>query len=87
MGNSDIHYTKLQEGRGGRFPSDRIPFLKGNERVANEDRHVFVLYKHGEISLAMACFRIANNNYLDNVTREQFLNEYKICGYEGQRDE
>jgi len=62
------------------FPPDRIAFLP-NSQAATRDKAVFSEYRNGVITIALACSRIAENNGLPWVSREQFLNEYNITGW------
>ena len=71
-----------QKIRATLFPRDRIAFVKGNFHKASEDAMTFWQYKIGKIPLIIARIRIADNNYLPEVTEEQFMNEYRLCGYE-----
>lgn len=70
----------IQAKRSLRFPEDRIAFRPG-QTVAAADREVFQAYADRQITLKQAIFRMRNNNSLEEVTEEQFLNEFKICGY------
>lgn len=63
-----------------KYPIDRVAFVH-SESTAADDKETFRLYKQGQISLALACLRMAENNGLPFVTREQFLNEYEIIGW------
>lgn len=76
---SRANYTQMR--RFLKFPEDRIPFVKGSEAIATKDQSIFQMYHDKQITLEMACKEIAENNYLDEVTPEQFLNEYRIIGY------
>jgi hypothetical protein len=38
-------------------------------------------YKRGYITLKMLCVRLAKNNYLEEVTEEQALNELRGLGW------
>lgn len=67
--------------RSEKFPEDRIPFVRDNDMIAAMDQAIFQRYHDRQISLEMACKEIAKNNYLDMVTPEQFLNEYRIIGF------
>lgn len=66
--------------RVAKFPDDRIAFLSSST-CANQDMKIFRAYRHNQISLAMACRFMAENNNLPWVSREQFLNEMVICGW------
>ena len=70
----------IQAKRSLRFPEDRIAFRPG-QTVASADREVFQAYADRRMSLKQAIFHIRMNNSLEEVTEEQFLNEFKICGY------
>lgn len=70
-----------QKLRAAKFPKDRIAFVRGVEGIAYKDAAVFQRYKSGVTPLIIARLEIAKNNYLWDVTEEQFLNEYRICGY------
>lgn len=63
-----------------RFPPDRIAFLP-NSQAATKDKVVFSEYRNGVITIALACSRIAENNGLPWVSREQFLTEYNMTGW------
>lgn len=69
-----------QKARQNRFPHDRIAFYS-SEGTAARDACIFQKYKERSISLGMAISSIASNNYLQNITEEQFMNELKLCGY------
>ncbi len=71
-----------QAERQKRYPKDRIAFIHS---AAPYDAYTFQRYKEGRISLATARAEIARNNYLAEVTEEQFLNEFKQCGYAERR--
>lgn len=79
--HSPKYYADMQKKRVNRYPANRIPFL-GIESAADADKATFKAYRYGYISLTSACERIARSNYLPAVTEEQFLNEYRICGYQ-----
>lgn len=66
--------------RIAKFPPDRIAFLPTNTAAVG-DKAVFAAYKQHKISIAMACRTVAENNNLPWVSREQFLNEFDICGW------
>lgn len=70
-----------QKLRAAKFPKDRIAFMRGVESIATKDAAVFQRYKSGVTPLFLARLEIAKNNYLWDVTEEQFLNEFKLCGY------
>lgn len=72
--------VKNTEDRIKKFPPDRIPFLP-TAASAESDKEVFRKYKQGQISIALACRAIAENNGLPWVGREQFLNEYNLIGW------
>lgn len=76
----DVHYSRVQWDRQKKFPKDRICFRHGEE-VANFDKSIFREYMEGRISVEHACEQIAENNYLFEVTEEQFFNELLICGW------
>lgn len=80
MGGKRKGVAQLQLERSDFFPIDRIPFLS-SESVADLDRHTFRSYLRNEISLKRACEEIASHNYLEDVTPDQFLNEFAICGW------
>lgn len=80
MGGKRKGVAQLQAERSDLFPIDRIPFLS-SETAANMDRKIFRSYLRNEISIKRACEEVANNNYLEDVTPEQFLNEFAICGW------
>ncbi len=71
---------EAQKARQERFPHDRIAFYT-SESIAARDACIFQKYKERSISLGMAMSSIASNNYLQNITEEQFMNEFKLCGY------
>ena len=81
MNRSNIATYEMQEIREQSFPKDRIAFYNSQTAVS-EDIATFKYYADGEITLQMACERIQKHNYLTRVTKEQFLNEYRICGYD-----
>lgn len=81
MGNRDIRNLRSQKKRHERFPSDRIAFLD-TETAAILDKAVFERYHRKEISIENACKSIAWNNYLPEVTAEQFLKAYKALGFD-----
>lgn len=81
MGNHDDHIRRVQAERAALFPKDRIAF-RHHPDSAMEDARIFLDYQKGRISLMLACLRIKHSNYLPEVTEEQFLNEYRICGYD-----
>lgn len=69
-----------QEARQAKFPPNRIAFYQ-SESVAAMDAAIFQRYKEKRITLTVARYSIASNNFLSEVTEEQFLNEFEICGY------
>ena len=79
MGGRSRGLAQIQEERQDMFPPDRIAFMSN---TADEDRQTFMAYKKRKISLIEACAQIAFHNHLDDVTPEQFLNEYHICGWD-----
>ena len=66
--------------RLAKYPKDRIAFMSSTT-CANRDMKIFKAYRTNQISLAMACRFMAENNNLSWVSREQFLNEMSICGW------
>lgn len=80
MGGKRKGVAQLQLERSDFFPIDRIPFLS-SESIADLDRRTFRSYLRNEISLKRACEEIASHNYLEDVTPDQFLNEFAICGW------
>lgn len=70
-----------QAERQRHYPKDRIAFIHS---AAPYDAYTFQRYKEKRISLTTARAEIARNNYLAEVTEEQFLNEFKLCGYAGK---
>ena len=76
-----VNYKQVQSERFTKFPDDRIAFLP-SESIAQKDASVFEMYSQGQISIGAAIEMIRKNNQLPVVTREQFLNEYRICGYD-----
>lgn len=81
MNRSNIAAYEMQKIREQLFPKDRIAFYNSQTAV-REDIATFKYYAEGAITLQMACERIRKHNYLTRVTTEQFLNEYRICGYD-----
>lgn len=79
-----IYEQAEQELRQKKFPPDRIAFL-GTDVAATNDKMTFRLFHSGEITLREACMRIAEANFLQEVTEEQFLNEAKLLGYARRR--
>ena len=69
-----------QAARQEKFPKNRIAFYP-SENVASLDASIFQRYKEKRITLTVARNCIASNNFLEEVTEEQFMNEYRICGY------
>ena len=80
MGGKRKGVAQLQAERSDLFPPDRIAFLN-SDAVCDLDRKTFRAYLHNEISLKRACEEIAEHNYLEDVTPEQFLNEFALCGW------
>ena len=80
MGGKRKGVAQLQLERSDIFPIDRIPFLS-SESIADLARRTFRSYLRNEISLKRACEEIASHNYLEDVTPDQFLNEFAICGW------
>lgn len=76
-----IYEQMKQAKRAGKYPPDRICFL-GTETAADSDKATFKAYQCGQIGLQTACKRIADANYLHEVTAEQFLNECRLLGYQ-----
>lgn len=74
------HMRKNDPERIAKFPNDRIAFMSSTT-CANRDMKIFKAYRTNQISLAMACRFMAENNNLSWVSREQFLNEMSICGW------
>lgn len=72
----DIWFEQAE--RQKRYPKDRIAFIHS---AAQDDAYTFQRYKEKRITLDIARAEIARNNYLESVTEEQFLNEFKLCGY------
>ena len=81
---------KVQADRQMKFPEDRIALLKGSETAADADKIVLNdWFKHGRWRKGNAYYAakkkamdaIAKNNYLDEVTEEQFDNLCRMCGY------
>lgn len=68
-----------QKVRQEKFPKDRIAFMH-SEFTAKQDAKTFQRYKEGRLTLLQAISEMEQNNYLD-ITVEQFMNEYEICGY------
>ena len=68
------------EERIAKFPKDRIAFMSSTT-CANRDMKIFKAYRTNQISLAMACRFMAENNNLSWVSREQFLTEYNVTGW------
>lgn len=75
------HMRQKQKARQKKFPLDRICFMHG-ELYANEDVRIIKQYRLKEITMDQACRAIAQNNYLTNVTRDQFKNMLHILGYD-----
>ena len=63
------------------FPCDRVPFLKGSDHAARLDKIVLTAWYKGKMSSEDAREAIAKNNYLDEVTKEQFDTLCRMCGY------
>lgn len=82
MGRRDDGMRFAQADRAQRWPKDRIAFLRHNADAARMDVQTFRDYQQGYITLEKAMAQIQMNNYLPEVTREQFLNEYRICGWD-----
>lgn len=71
---------KAQAERQKNFPKDRICFYSSHS-AAVEDQYNMRAYIKGEMSLEMLCIRLAYNNYLEFVSKQQALNELKITGW------
>ena len=80
------HQANRQRG----LPEDRIAFLGNNDTAAEADKAVFTdWYKHGrwkkgverKLALQKAMRQIAENNYLDEITEDQFFTALEILGY------
>lgn len=71
-----------QEARAIVFPDDRIAFMRLSWEAARQDVITFSDYANGNITIEKAMERIRLNNYLPSITKEQFLNEYRICGFD-----
>lgn len=67
-----------QEARQKKYPPDRIAFIHA---AAANDSTVFQRFKEHRMTLLQAMDQIAKNNFLKKITEEQFMNEYRICGY------
>lgn len=67
-----------QEARQKKYPKDRIAFIHA---AAVNDAAVFQRFKEHRMTLLQAMDQIARNNFLKEITEEQFMNEYTICGY------
>lgn len=74
--------ARRSKERMAKYPNDRIPFRK-DMSVAVHDRKAFSSYSLGLITIENLCRKLAENNNLPSVTREQALNEWKICGWAG----
>ena len=70
-----------QKVRVKKFPSDRIAF-RSSVDSAKKDASTFKSFSSGHLPISMAVECIRKNNHLPYVTEEQFLNEYRICGYD-----
>lgn len=77
---SRLKISEEQARRKLHYPSDRICFYS-SQSAATEDQLSMRAYIHGEITLEMLCLRLAFNNYLDYVSKQQALNELKIIGW------
>ena len=77
---SRMKISKAQAERKLNYPSDRICFYS-SQSAATEDQLNMRAYIQGEITLEMLCLRLAFNNYLDYVSKQQALNELKIIGW------
>lgn len=67
-----------QEARQKKYPKDRIAFIHA---AASNDAAVFQRFKDHRMTLLQAMDQIAKNNFLKSITEEQFMTEYRICGY------
>ena len=70
-----------QQKRMESFPRNRIPFYQ-SRTSASKDQMTFMAYRNHEISKASAMRQIADNNFLYEITEEQFDTEYKLLGYD-----
>ena len=77
---SRLKISEEQARRKLHYPSDRICFYS-SQTAATEDQLNMRAYIQGEITLEMLCLRLAFNNYLDYVSKQQVLNELKIIGW------
>ena len=69
-----------QRARTRNFPKDRICFFQ-SETAAKSDVAVFHKYINYQITKAQAMKEIAENNYLAEITEEQFINELRLLGW------
>ena len=69
-----------QRARSRNFPKDRICFFP-SETAARSDVAVFNKYIEYKITKAQAMKEIAANNYLAEITEEQFINELILLGW------
>lgn len=75
----DTRYAN-QRLRQLNYPKDRICFLS-NATAAKNDVTIFNKYINYEISKGQAMKEIASNNYLSEITEEQFITELILLGY------
>ena len=69
-----------QAERQKKFPKNRICFYS-SDTSAQRYQSDMADYKRGYITLKMLCVRLAKNNYLEEVTEEQALNELRGLGW------
>lgn len=81
MGYSDDHIRQIQARRAKLFPPDRIAFMSLNWERAHTDVSIFKSYAKKEIPLQIAIAAMERNNYV-SITEEQFLNEFRLLGYD-----
>ena len=77
---SRLKISEEQARRKLHYPPDRICFYS-SQSAATEDQSNMKAYVQGEITIEMLCLRLAFNNYLEYVSKQQALNELKITGW------
>ena len=73
--------SEIQRIRMEKFPPDRIAFYSSVDS-AQRDASTFRSFSTGHLPISIAIEWIRRNNHLPYVTERQFLNEYRICGYD-----
>lgn len=73
-----------QADRQMKYPEDRICFLDSRQ-AAERDKSVMIAYAGGKILKSTAQKKLAESNYLDEISDIQLETEMKLLGYREEK--